>query len=248
MTLLPLRIPVAILSWALTRRDPRHRPIALALTLAVIVSAARPLLQALRPDVAARLAARAAGALPPPYVGLARAAWAAEVALALGWSAAQAWAVWRVLKSEGPGAEAPSPVATLRNGPPRLLCGGEALILAALALLSTALFLAYPLLRLLPPSYPAAPALVSLAVQLAAVTLRAHRGPRLRSPAEVCAALIAASSAVEFMAGPWVRWEPWRDWYTQGWIDAVTLAGIAGVSAWWIWRQIRGVMGDVEKK
>ena len=228
------------LGWHLARRRPDYRGTSTALLVLLAIRLARSGARALRGDVAGRLALYIEGVTPPPYVGAARAAWALDTALAVAWYVALAVTVWRGLKDDGPEV-APEPIP-LSHRPPggvlprRSRCSHPTpskrlAILAALAILSTSIFLAYPAVRGRPVELAlVAVFAVSLAAQLAAVTrytLR-WRAPDLAAGV----ALVLAVSSLADAAGPWILARPVRDWLVGEPAGAVTWGVIAAVEVW----------------
>ncbi len=149
---------------------------------------------------------------PPPYMGIARAAWAVSGAAALAWYAVTTWTTWTVLDREEPKR-------------------ARSVIALPLLALPVALFAAYPIVR--GPLFVAVVRgafALALAAQILAAGRFAARGVRPGS-AQRIALLLALSSFVDAF-GPWFVGNPLRDWDYARWISVVTWIIVSGVSLW----------------
>lgn len=206
----------AVLGLGLARHEQSYRRVSRTLVALLVIDVARGGLRLLRGDVAARLAAYAAGAVPPPYVGLARVSWATELMLATAWYAVLTWVVWRSL-----GSEQASRSARLNYWPA-----------AVGVVLAVSLYLAYPAVRGRPIEVASLIMfLTALAVQFFAVTRYVLRWKRPSYSAAV-ALILAIGSTADLVL--WMRGHPVRDWSSGAPTGVLIFAVVGGVELWGI--------------
>lgn len=224
-----------LLAWALCRRLPSRSQRSLLRALALLLAADLARRVTAPADLAARVAAYAAGETVPPYEGAARWAWAVRQLSLWAWYAAAAGAVVVGLKLKAPSSGMPERAVSEGTTDERARGVSSALLLAAAALVVT-LFFAYPVVRgQLAVGAAVAVKAASLAVVVAAAMVGAYRWhlpAREDRAAWATGWLIAAGSLASAAAGAWSRGAPVQDWALSPWISVPVWTIISGVHLW----------------
>ncbi len=257
----PVVVPhafAAALGLLLAHRERRFREMGQTIAALLGLSAARILSRLPRADIPERIAAIAAGQVPPPYVGLARVSWAVEQPIVVAWYAVLTWAVWRALKDEGSGGGfvPTTPDPGLLNHPdsnrsPIRISSRVSVTLSrttashcrdvgrarsmylALALLASSvlLFALYPVVR--GRFVEVAATIVfcaALTAQLAAATGYVLRWRRPDAARGVALVLVVGSIADA--AGPYLMGRPASDWFSGEPVGVLIWGVIGGCELW----------------